>query len=217
MIIDHGAVIFRSQLTGTVYQTMRCMGRIAFPVFCFVLVEGFFHSSNRERYLARLIIFSVLSEIPFDLALKGTLWNLCHHPSPQTIMDWSTQNVFLTLSLGFAAMMVMDRYQNDTTRILLTVIVFSIAGEILHCDYGSTGVVTIIVFYFIRKYKRVPLIYGYIPLMLVGFLSHIQLACILSYPLLKRYSGEKGTGSRYFFYIAYPAHLMLLLIIKYRF
>lgn len=215
MIIDHSAVVFRSSLKEPVYLSMRCMGRIAFPLFCFVLVEGFFHSSNRNRYLGRLLFFTALSEIPFDLVLKGSIWNVMNHPSWRTVMDWSVQNVFLTLSLGFAAMMVMERYQNDYPRILLIVIAFSFAGEILHCDYGSTGVATILLFYLIRKYGRLPLIGAYLPLLVMGILSRIQLFCILSYPFLERYNGEKGRGSRYFFYIAYPAHLLLLLFLKY--
>lgn len=217
MIIDHSAVIFRSSLKEPVYLSMRCMGRIAFPLFCFVLVEGFFHSSNRKRYLGRLILFTVLSEIPFDLALKSTLWNILHHPSWRTVMDWSIQNVFLTLSLGFTAMMVMEHYQEDYPRILMTFIAFSLAGEFLRCDYGSTGVATILLFYLVRKYGRLPLIGAYIPLMFMGILSRIQLFCILSYPLLEGYNGEKGRGARYFFYAAYPLHLILLLLLKYGF
>ena len=215
MIIDHRAVVFKSELAEPVYLTMRCLGRISFPLFCFVLVEGFFHSSDRNRYLGRLILFTVLSEIPFDLALKGSIWNVLHHPSWGTVMDWSAQNVFLTLSLGFAAMMVMDRYENDSPRILLTLILFSLAGEFLRCDYGSTGVATILLFYLVRKYGRLPLIGAYIPLLAMGIYSRTQLFCILSYPLLEGYNGEKGRGARYLFYIAYPAHLILLLFLKY--
>ena len=215
MVIDHAGVIFRSQLPDTVYLTMRCMGRIAFPVFCFTLVEGFFHSSNRNRYLTRLLLFAILSEVPFDLALKGTFWNIIHHPSIYTVMDWSSQNVFFTLSLGFVAMMILDQCQDDKPRILITVIVFSLAGEILQCDYGSTGIVTILLFYFVRKYGQLPLIGAYLPLMLLGLRSRSQPACILSFPLLQSYNGEKGRGSRYFFYIAYPVHLTLLLFLRY--
>ena len=215
MVIDHAAVIFRTQLPDAVYLTMRCMGRISFPVFCFTLVEGFFHSSNQNRYLTRLALFAVLSEIPFDLALKGTFWNIIHHHSIQTIMDWSAQNVFFTLSLGFVAMMIMDRCQDDTPRILITVIVFSLAGEILQCDYGSTGIITILLFYLVRKYGRLPMIGAYLPLMLLGLRSSTQPACILSFPLLHSYNGEKGRGFRYFFYIAYPVHLTLLLFLRY--
>ena len=217
MIIDHGAVVFRSYLPAKVYLVMRCLGRFAFPIFCFVLVEGFFHSRDRNRYLARLVLFAILSELPFDLTLKGTFWNILHHPSPGTVMDWSAQNVFLTLSLGFAAMMVLDRYQKDAAGMLAVLLVFSLAGEFLHCDYGSAGVVTILLFYHIRRYRRLPLVCAYVPLLLMGFHSHVQLFCILSFPLLQRYHGEKGRGSRYFFYVAYPLHLMLLLLMRYGF
>ena len=112
-------------------------------------------------------------------------------------------------------MMIMDRCQDDTPRMLVTVIVFSLAGELLHCDYGSTGIVTILLFYLVRKYGRLPLIGAYLPLMLLGLRSRSQPACILSFPLLLAYNGEKGRGSRYFFYIAYPVHLILLLFLRY--
>ncbi|MBR5047563.1 MAG: hypothetical protein IKX76_04950 [Eubacterium sp.] len=214
MIVDHCGVIFRPVLPKMVYLSMRGVGRLAFPIFSFLLVEGFFHTRDRNRYLARLVLFMVLSEIPFDLALKGTVWTLIHKAPLSAVMDWSGQNVFLTLSLGLAAMMIMDRFGEDNSRVLLTLVAFSCLGEFLHCDYRSTGVITILLFYLIRKYNRLPLVCAWLPLMVLGIYSHVQLFCILSLPLILCYNGKKGRGSRYLFYVAYPGHIIVLLLIR---
>ena len=83
MLTDHvGCILFPDELI------FRAIGRIAFPIFCFLVVEGFFHTRNTWNYLMRLCIFAILSEIPFDLAFFGKVFYL------------QKQNVFMTLALG---------------------------------------------------------------------------------------------------------------------
>ena len=105
MIIDHvGLALFNDN------AVMRNVGRIAFPLYVFVLVEGFFFTASRAKYLARLLVFALISEVPFDLGLYGY--------SPR----WSHQNVFITLTLGMAAIICMDfifdNFDHDFAQIL---------------------------------------------------------------------------------------------------
>ena len=123
MLVDHFAYaiiycVFLSGRTGTdpwlwgLYRFMRGAGRIAFPLYIYMLADGFFYTRNRMRYLDRLIIFSLISEIPFDMAFNGTLQS----KSP-FFPEFSSQNVFFTLALGFGAMWIIDglwtRLRND--------------------------------------------------------------------------------------------------------
>ena len=95
---DHGIsfLFHRYLLTYEFYSLLRIIGRRAFPIFCFLLVEGLLHTSSRGKYLLRLLLFSFLSEIPFNLALFGGLRNANH------------QNVFFTLTIGLAVIWGMD-------------------------------------------------------------------------------------------------------------
>lgn len=85
MLIDHiAAVLVDSRAYPELYGAMREIGRLAFPVFCFLIVEGYFNTKNVKKYVGRLLIFGVISEIPFDLAIFGR---------PGT--EFAHQNVFL--------------------------------------------------------------------------------------------------------------------------
>ena len=85
----------------SIYRIMRDVGRAAFPIFCFLLVEGFVHTHNRFKYGRNLLIFACISEIPWDLVHKGTFF------------DMSTQNVFFTLFLGYLAFCAVDYYKDN--------------------------------------------------------------------------------------------------------
>lgn len=115
MFIDHFAAIILESLLqspkayslsvsyNTVYYTyfvMRLIGRLGFPIFCFLLVEGFSHTHNKLKYLRNLAIFALVSEIPFDLAFEGHWY------------DFGYQNVFFTLLLGLVALIVFDYFLN---------------------------------------------------------------------------------------------------------
>ena len=205
MIIDHSALVFRDMLSSGAYLFLRCIGRTAFPIFCFLLVEGFFHTGSRQRYLSRLVLFSILSEIPFDFVLYGSGENGLPY-----FMDFGHQNVFFTLALGFAAMMFLEQYKSNKSFYLAGILVPVFLADILGFDYGALGIITILLFYFHHKYPRFPLCFCLIPLMCT---SIVQALCICSMIFLYLYNGEKGHGQKYLFYVAYPVHLLLLYFI----
>src|SRR5690554_3633264 len=94
MILDHVGAIF---FPGVPY--LRTLGRLAFPIYCFLLIEGYLHTRDVKKYIGRLFLFALLSELPFDLAFFGT-FTLYH------------QNIFFTLTLGLLAVSIFDAYKD---------------------------------------------------------------------------------------------------------
>ncbi|MBQ2461753.1 MAG: hypothetical protein II504_04865, partial [Clostridia bacterium] len=111
---------------------LRTVGRISFPLFAFCLSEGFSHTSKAYKYGARLAIFALISEIPFDLACFNTP------------VDFSTQNIFFTLLLGFIGMFIINRIDDEVWILKLFAFIGAcFAGHLIRCDYGWKGVALI--------------------------------------------------------------------------
>lgn len=220
MLIDHfGAaffIIYTSYYDGTqefvgadwMYQIMRGIGRTAFPIYCFALVEGFFYTRSRLRYWLRLFLFSLLSEVPFDLALQGHVWKP------------GTQNVFFTLWIGFSALILIDRILNgaedkvvknrinaesvfQTTLCLAVGMSAMLLAYYLRTDYSAFGVLLILIFYAVHDNRRKACLYGYLSMIW-------EWLCFPAFVLIYFYNGQKGKGLKYFFYIFYPLHLLAL-------
>ncbi len=190
MTIDHIGMIFFPEITA-----LRAVGRLAYPIFCFVLVEGFYHTHDIWRYLGRLGVFALISEIPFDLARSGT-W-----------MDPGHQNVFFTLFLGFAMLCGLRTYGGLLQQILVIGIAVSFAA-LFSTDYGAMGILLILVYFLLREYKWPDLALG--AAWNFCFSSHIQYFGVFAALPLALYNGKKGPGLKWAFYIFYPAHLLLL-------
>ncbi len=214
MAIDHlGAVILEAYVLNAwggsplgdrfaekwheIYQfdlLLRNIGRLAFPMFCFLLVEGFVHTRNIKKYAISLGIFALLSEIPFDLAL---------HIMP---FYWSHQNVYFTLLLGILTLCVMHRYE----QILLIQIAAAAAGaalaELLHVDYGAFGVLLIVVLYVLRRWRPLQCITG-------AICCAWEHTAVLAFLLIFFYNGIRGRQPKWFFYWFYPVHLLLYTLI----
>lgn len=191
MLVDHmGAVLFPHLVL------FRIIGRLAFPIYCFLLVEGAVYTSNWRKYLGRLLAFALISEIPFDLAFRGR------------IFDWSSQNVFFTLALGLGAVALVKKwgygFQSWAGAFLL-----AMAAEFLQTDYGGGGVILILIFYLMREHPLAKaLCFGAEIIFVYGGLECYALFSI--FPILC-YNGKKGPGGlKYLFYVFYPAHLLLL-------
>lgn len=201
------------------YMICRGIGRMAFPLFAFLLTEGLSHTKNIKRYLLRLLAFSVISEIPFDLVAGGKVF----YPE--------SQNVFFTLFLGLLAIWLIDRVRYSSfvedrlsriprlssafKRYALTVIIaalFTAVSFLLKTDYPGYGILVIISFYFFREYGNVTA--AIICCALLSAVSRIELSAFLCVPLIAMYNSKKGRGNKFFFYSFYPLHLLLLWGVK---
>ena len=158
MLLDHIGVIGRAFLSKNVYFLLRAVGRLSFPLFCFILAEGFFHTKNRKKYQQRLFIFALLSEIPYDLAfhyLPASTLNSVLHLQKLSLTDFSAafqeQNVLFTLFLGFTAMILMENAsqyrQNAFYRNFDILIIFCCLSEVFQTDCGAAGILCIYFFY----------------------------------------------------------------------
>jgi len=181
------------------YQIMRrILGRLAFPIYCFLLVEGFERTRSRAKYAFRLFLFALISEIPFDLAFSGrTVYT--HY-----------QNVFFTLLLGFLMMWAMKELEARVSRrglrwagIGILFLALSFLAEAIYCDYGAYGIIAIALLYLFRKNRKEQIIAG-----MVAFLWEVTAP--LSFIFVAFYNGERGLKLKYIFYLFYPLHLLVL-------
>lgn len=222
MLMDHlWATLLPAQ------DWLTCAGRVAFPIFAFMAVEGYFHTGNFKKYALRMLIFAVLSEIPFDLMYGGTWFYPVH------------QNVIWTLLLGLLGIYLMEkaRKTGKTWLYVLVCLGITLAGAILGTlgmvDYYGAGVLTVFVFYFFRGRKwwcllgqilglywiNVELLGGLMyPVELLGMELELcqQGFALLALIPIWLYRGRQGYHSKPFQYLCYgfyPAHMLLLAII----
>ena len=213
MLIDHiGAVFGAAMGYGSLYYAMRVIGRLAFPIYCFLLTEGVAHTKNPVRYGLRLFIGVLLAEIPFDLALFGAF-------------SWEHQSVMVTLLLGFGMALVMQKL--DRTK-LVPVIACAFLAELFRTDYGAWGIFMIALFAMTRERKDRNNLQIIGMLIICWFMNSaaipvwgirvpIELFAVLALIPVFLYSGKKSTGSKVvqtIFYLFYPVHLLVLYIIS---
>ena len=207
MLIDHlGAVLLEPWLmTGgglaahsdidwiLVDSILRLIGRLAFPLYSFLIVEGYHHTRDVRRYATRLALFALISEIPFNLAIS------------QNWSDLSHQNVFFTLLAGLLAIWAMDQLKTWPLRLLL-VGGLILGAEWLMTDYGAYGVLLIVILHWTRSDRRQQA--------LVGALYNLrQLTASLAVLPIYFYNGQKGRSSGKWIYLIYPVHLMVYALI----
>jgi hypothetical protein len=173
------------------------IGRIAFPIFCFLLVQGFIHTSSKSKYKLRLLAFALLSEIPFNLAFRDRL-------------ALGTSNVFFTLLLGFLSLEMIQKDWHPVFRGLAVAGVALLANT-LGCDYGASGVLLIVMLYFAKDDKVMTVLVG---LFAILALPAISVMSILAYIPIYFYNGERGLTLKYVFYAFYPVHLLILYFVR---
>lgn len=188
------------------YPVLRNIGRLAFPIFCFLLVEGFTHTRNVRKYALRLFLFALISELPFDYAFTNSLF------------AWRHQNVFFTLLIGLLVMIGMSYFEYRECRTkagqyinVLMQFLIAVAGLILakelYTDYGYKGVFLIEVLYFLRLDKKLQTIFGAIAI-------SWEATAPLAFLPIWFYHGERGRQLKYFFYWFYPVHLLILGLLR---
>lgn len=198
-------VYHQHQALFIVDAVLREIGRLGFPLFCFLLVEGFYYTRSRKKYALRLFVFALVSEIPFDLAFNKQLFYMGY------------QNVFFTLFFGMTAMLGMDKLEKQldgkkTVTLLLSTAVTAVcatAAYFLRTDYGAWGVVTIAVMYQLRERKVLGIFGG---CMALTIMSLGEISSFLTLIPVKLYNGTRGMNLKYVFYLFYPVHLLLLFL-----
>ena len=222
MLMDH---LWATLLPAREWLT--CAGRVAFPIFAFMAVEGYFHTRSFKKYILRMLLFAVLSEIPFDLMYGGTWFYPVH------------QNVLWTFLLSLLGVWLMEqlRKKGKTWMYLLVCVLVVPAGLVLGTlcmvDYYGVGVLTVFVFYFLHGRKwwcflgqlaalywlNVELLGGLMyPVQLFGMefeLCQQGLALLALIPIWL-YRGRQGYHSKPFQYLCYafyPVHMLLLVVV----
>lgn len=208
MLLDHIGAVF---LPGA---GLRLIGRLAFPIYCFLLAEGAYHTSSRKEYGLRLLVGLLLSEIPFDLLFFGRL-------------TFEHQSVMVTLMLGFLYAAAMNYVPSQGYRILL-VLPFAMLAELLNSDYGGWGVAMIGLFVMTRessgKWWEQALWLTILSWMIGGMTVGIgpvevpiQVFSVAALIPIFLYDGHKCTNNiwvRRGFYLFYPVHLLILYAMK---
>ena len=200
MVIDHIALYLMEY--GTVlYETMRCIGRIAFPVFAFLIAEGFIHTKSRYRYFFTLLGFAVISEIPWYL-LNGA--------------D-GTHNVMFTLALGVATLMVLENLlQRSLVLGFLWTLGMAGLASWSGVDYEWRGILLIVILYLFNRhghsfpYSRGMQFFCTLVLMIhYGGIGAVM-ACMILYVYNGTRGFVQGSIAKYVFYAFYPVHLIVL-------
>lgn len=211
MLIDHLAAFYLFKLpvmhtelfmlghhAVTPLLMMRLVGRLAFPIFAFLIVEGFLHTRSRVRYGRNLLIFALLSELPWNLIHSGT-W---HYPS---------QNVFFTLLLGYLGLCALEYFKDDSRGLLASLLGLLVASVLMRADYGCSGYGFILLLYVLRENRILQAIIG------SCVLGSRWIAGLAFIPI-NMYNGErgfvKGPVAKYLFYLFYPLHLLVIYLLR---
>jgi len=219
MVIDHAGILFFPDRI-----IFRIIGRLAFPIFAFFISEGYFHTRSVKKYLTRLGVCAVLFQVPdWFSRIYSVIYNV-----PGFGVRYKF-NIFATLFFGLLSITLYDRIKLKNSWLAwLSAASVAVIAEIAGADYGAYGVLYIMVFYLsegnIRNmalsgaalhaaYALYDIASGLIASRSIIFANSIQLYSLLSIPLIALYNKERGRKSKYFFYVFYPVHLIILYII----
>lgn len=208
MLIDHigascieAAYAAAAEIPEAVAQldtVLRLIGRLAFPIFCFLLVEGFLHTHDVKKYIERLLVFGLVSEVPFDLAFF------------RTPFYWGHQNVYWTLALGVLAMAALKHFEDVDGNVAwkgrFAALGLAVLAQLLNTDYGAIGVALIVALYLTRSDRKYQCIIGAVMML-------FELTAPLAFLLIWHYNGQRGRCApwqKWAFYGFYPVHLTIL-------
>ena len=180
------------------------LGRIAFPLFAFFLVEGFFKTGNRKKYLASLLIFGIISEIPFDMALSGVFF------------EPNSNNIMFTLALMLVIIWIIDilkeKMQNMSKYIwypvsFVIVGIMCIISMVIGLDYEYHAIMIGYLFYIFYNKRVFAIFLGYLAIFK-------EVWSLLGFSLILTYNGKRGKQNKLFNYCFYPVHLLILGILR---
>ncbi len=223
MLMDHmWATVFTNA------QWLTQVGRLAYPIFAFMIVEGYTHTKNLKKYVLRLFAFALISEIPFNLMTGNSVIYYVH------------QNVLWTFLIGIGLIHI-NELARKKGKLWLTVLTMAattaigfVLGFVTFVDYNAAGILTVLLFYFFRArkwwcylgqlaglyYINVELLKGlFFEVELFGHSFEIvqQGLALLSLAFIWLYKGRQGKKSKvfqYFCYAFYPAHMLILWIVS---
>ena len=214
MLIDHIAA-FLLQSESILYMVFRTAGRLTAPIMCFFLAEGFRYTSSKKKYGIRLLAFAIISQIPYIIANENTILTLKF-------------NMIFTLLLSFTILLAYENIQNSLTRTLVICILIATS---IFSDWGIIAPLWILTFYILQNDEKRRLIaFSVVSVMhvILCFSAVIaaskplysqlwQFGVFLFIPVIHFYNnqnGGKSLFSKWFFYIFYPLHLIILDLIK---
>ena len=209
MLIDHvNNALVTPMLNGEGFllhlsNLFSILGRIAFPLFVFFIVEGFFKTRSRKRYLTTLLIFGVISEVPFDMFTS------------KTFFDPYWNNMMFTLALCLVTIWLIDSLKEKlANRVIwyvvsiILVILFGLLAMGLSLDYDYHAILVAYLFYIF--YDKPLLGAG------LGYLSIIkELYSFLGFAMTLTYNGKRGKQYKWLNYAFYPVHILILGILRF--
>lgn len=201
----HGMDIMPETYTrlNNIHEVCRGVGRIAFPIFCFFLVEGFIRTRSVYKYALRLALFAIISEVPFDLGLYGR------------VFYWEHQNIILTFFIALLMMMILRFLEENSWGLssftvfaakICTVIAFADGAYLIHADYSWKCMLLVAVLYLFREQGTLRFIAG-------AAATSWEKYAPFSFILLYFYDPEIKPRFKYAFYLFYPLHLMIVYLI----
>ena len=205
-----------------IYNAFRMVGRIAFPIYCFLIVQGFIHTRNVGKYCLRLFLFALISEVAFDIGFN------------HTIFEVTSNNVFFTLGLGLIGIVFISKLEKIyhafkeirnkmilnigclLSSILFVLALGILADDVFSCDYGFSGVLCIVLMYLFRNNILIGFTLGVLSTAVLND-AYMQLYALCGLIFILNYGGEKGKSMKYFFYMYYPLHILLIVGLTYLF
>ena len=213
MLADHTALAFVG-MDNSLGLIMRIIGRLTAPVMCYFLAEGYMYTRSKKKYAIRLLAFAVISQVPFSYFVTGRLWG-------------GNLNMIFTLFFSFMMLMVIEKVESRVLKFLLALVIYSVCD---YCDWGVVAPLWVMAFAMLRSdKKKLTAVYALICVFWVlrstnmavagggAWYDGLWQAGTLGFlVLLYLYNGESGKASRFskwFFYVFYPAHILVIAVI----
>ncbi len=207
MFVDHlGLALFDNN------RLMRIIGRIAMPIFAFQVGVGFKHTHSKPKYILRMLLCGIVSEIPFLLLLSSA--NFIPTLIPENISHFSL-NICFTFTIALLALFFIEKGKETPVFYIVSIFV-ALLSIMIPMDYGIFAVLIVILSYFCKdkKWLMVPGMVAIAVAYLLIRKSTLQMYMLFALPFILLYNGKKGKSLKYYFYVFYPLHMLLIALIK---